>query len=443
MSKNDVVIWQQVDTSVIPATAKTPMEITSFAQQLSKRDQHQVVAAFQSQSYEMAIGFVWLKTISALKRVLSTLGMQFVGEMLNNPEITENDDIDVITEKDALRLAEELGIVSQTEGIRLRHVQEIITHLSQLETTVDNEEIVMDELEALNALKVCVKNILGRPKVDVATKFVEFRAALESASLTPSDPRVVMLISSPYFFHKLTINILLSVVKTSIGAKLENALANLNLILPLLWGNLRDTERWQVGNTYRDLYANGQTTAVGGLQSVLLKVKGFDYVPENLRSNTFIFAAENLIRAHEGLNNFYNEESPMRTLSKLGSTIPAPAFPVCASAILSVRLGNRYGISWAALPFADRMLDEFTKDRWSYYLNQCLPGDIRILQKLDEKNPRANWFNLISKYDLKNIEFKNKLVEKLVKSSADGNADATSKAQIALIQSYYGKPRNS
>jgi len=77
--------------------------------------------------------------------------------------------------------------------------------------------------------------------------------------------------------------------------------------MPLLWPGLRDSEKWNVGLAYATAYDAGEVTVSAGLKKALLKVKGFDYVPENLRSHTFVKAAERLIEAHEGMNNFYNE----------------------------------------------------------------------------------------------------------------------------------------
>jgi hypothetical protein len=42
-----------------------------------------------------------------------------------------------------------------------------------------------------------------------------------------------------------------------------------------------------------------------------LKVKGFDFVPGDLRSSAFIEAANEIPEAHGGLNNFYNEPVAM------------------------------------------------------------------------------------------------------------------------------------
>jgi hypothetical protein len=435
-----LTVWEPPKQDIVPAKVTDPALIAGYAKQLSKREQTQVAQAFQAGNYEMAINFVWSKSMAALKKELATLGMQFLGEMLGKPDLSDDDDpAGSITEKEAVRLAEELGVVSSTEAMRLRHTQEMVAHFSSLDASViDSEGIELDQLEAIRSLKTCVGNILGKPKIEVATKFAEFRKALESETFEKDDHRVSMLISSPYFFRKLTVTVLLSVIKAEIGAKVENALANLNTILPLVWSNLRDTEKWQVGHAYAEVFAAGKTTATSGIKQALLKVKGFDFVPENLRSDTFVKAAEAMIRAHEGMNNFYNEPAPTRALLNLGSTIPTPAFAACASATIAIRLGNSYGVSWEAVSIADEILDRFTEDRWRYYLNQCLAGDMRILNKLAFSKPRENWAGIVRKYDLKLIEIKDRWVAQLVAAALLKTETKLEAARIALHKKYYG-----
>lgn len=435
----ELALWQPDSGQLIPQTAKTPKQIATYAAQLSVKDKSQIVAAFDAGHFEMGMNYLWGKTVTALKKELSTVGVGLLGEMLGKVDVDEDDDVDdILTTRDAIRLAGELGIVSATDALRLQHTYEIVTHFSQL-SPEENESEHIDEAEALASLKACIKSVLGRPKVEVAKKFVEFRGALEGETLAADDTRVEMLRGSPYFFCKLTINVLMNAAKRNVGAQLEHALANINVILPAIWEKLRDAERWQVGQTYAETYASGKATSTSGLKSALLKVKGFDYVPENLRSETFIKAAEAVITAHEGMNNFYNEAAPVSNLAKLGSTIPTPALPTCATALLAVCLGNRYGVAWSAQPDAARILSSLSQDRWQYYLNQVLPSDVRILGKLSDDKPVANWIALVEKHGLNDLQIKHKLVGRLLRFAADNSPSKVKDAASALLQDFYGK----
>lgn len=434
----ELMLWPDSTPNTLPANLSQPDEIAAFAKQLTVREKGQVVKAFKEESYEMATSFVWGRAMAGLKRELGTLGLSFLGELLGRSDIKEDDNVlEVITEKEAIRLAEELGVISRTEAIRLRHSQELVSHFAQRDSRDDDEP--MEKSEAVNILLNCVKSILAKPSIQVARRFAEFRRELETESLDSKDTRCKTLVASPYFFRRLAVSVLLAGIRSNRGAKLEHCLSNLNSLLPVLWSGLREPEKWQVGTTYAQVYAEGLQLQTTGLKQALLKVKGFDYVPENLRSETFVKAAESIIRAHEGMNNFYNEEAPTIKFENLGTVIPAAAVGVCLTALLCVRLGNSYGVSWSAKPIADRILKKQTPDRWIYYLDKILPGEIRILEKLLDEKPRAQWFSLISDISNQVGAVKERLVRELLVASTAKHEHRTQIVADRLIQAYYGK----
>ena len=439
MSKqNEVILWEEQPASLVPANLSQPIEITEFAKQLSTREKTQIVTAYKNGSYEMATSFVWGRAMASLKRELGALGVTFLAELLGRTDIDEDANIlDAITEKEAIKLAEELGIISQTEGIRLRHSQELVAHFSQRDPREGEDP--MEAMEAGNILLNCVRSVLAKPSIQVAKRFADFRKDLEAETFSADDPRCDTLAGSPYFFRRLAIAVLLAGIRDHTGAKLEHCLSNLNLLLPLLWAKLRESERWQVGTTYAQVYADGLQTQTTGLKHALLKVRGFDYVPENLRSQTFLKAADAIIRAHEGMNNFYNEEAPTVGLEKLGTVIPAPAIGACITALLCVRLGNSYGTCWAAVPTAEGILKKQASDRWAYYIDKILPGETRILEKLLDSKPSANWLKFASDVLTDDMAIKDKVARDLVDATLAKDPKRLESATRRLLAAYYGK----
>lgn len=441
MSKaGEIILWGESTTAALPANLSKPNEIAAFAKQLTVREKEQVVAAYKSGSYEMATSFVWGRAMASLKRELGTLGVSFLAELLGRNDLSDDDNVlDVITEKEAIKLAEELGMVSRTEAIRLRHAQELVSHFSQRDPHEGDD--AMEATEAVGVLLNCVKSVLAKPRIQVARKFSEFRNELEAESFSPDDTRCDTLVASPYFFRRVAIAVLLAGIRSHTGAKLEHCLSNINLLLPRLWPDLRDPERWQVGATYAQVYGDGLQTQTAGLKQALLKVKGFDYVPETLRSQTFLKAAEAVIRAHDGMNNFYNEEGPTLQLERLGTVIPAPAVGPCISALLCVRLGNFYGVSWSAWPVADRILKRQSVDRWKYYLEKVLPSETRILEKLLDAKPRAQWLSLVADVIDDGLALEHRGVKTLIEATMAKDDKRTAGAADRLISAYYGKQK--
>lgn len=374
---SNIQIWQGPNGIELPSTLKEASEVVPYANYLTAKQKHQIIAAFQIEAFDMAAEYAWKKAMVKLKETIATLGMKFVGEMIGRDDFDETTSIDTeITDHTAIQIAEQLGVVGATAALRLRQSNELITHYFS-----KNAEEQLDYATAFSIVKSSVQYVLGEHDISIALEFSKFRDRLLNETLKLSDPQLDQLINSPLFYLRTVITILLSSARNDIGAKLEHSLANLNLIVPNVWDNLSESDKWNIGTAYRDVTASGNTIAASGIKNALLKVNGFDYVPENLRSVTFIKTAKQVIETHYSFNNFYNEPAIVSKLSNLGSTIPSPALIECFQAYLAVYLGNSYGISVAAAPIAERELSNITKDRWQYYFEKVIHNDEVVLSK--------------------------------------------------------------
>lgn len=423
MSNTELVVWQNTAVPAIPKEVSKIEDLVTYGVQLQLKDKKQIISAFNNNAYEMVSTYTWTKAITSLKNQLSKMGVSFIAEMLDRPDINEHTDIQqAISEFEAIRLAEEFGVISGTAAFRLKKAMETVTHFNQPELDED-EENEMTQDEARTIVRTCIQGILGYNKIEAAIDFKIFRVELEEQTLNEDNPYILKLVQSPYFFHRTVIRILLSIVKTSNGAQLENSLANSNLIIPMIWGNLQHPEKWQIGRTYSELFTNGQTIAASGLKRVLLKVKGFDFVPEDLRSSSFIKVANEILAAHEGMNNFYNEPKPVSTLYNMGSVIPMPAFPICITAVLCVKLGNNYGVSNAAQGIVNEILKNISRDRWIYFFKECLQYNDRLLYKLMDYSTLERWLGLFpeSLIDVALLEIQEKDLINLLKYTKDND----------------------
>ena len=437
MKNKAIVLWQNNENLVLPAKISTP-ELINRGVQLSSKDQRQIITAFENESYEMVSTYVWTKTINSLKSQLSKMGLSFIAEMLDRSDINEYVDLQqVISDFEAIRLAEELGIIKGTSAFRLKQAMETVIHFNQPELDQDDADNELSEEETKMIIRSCIQGVLKYKKIEAPIDFKTFRKDLEETTFREDNSYLNKLILSPYFFHRTTVRILLSLIKSSSGAQLENSLANSNLIIPKIWTDLQHPEKYQIGRSYSELFADGQTKAASGLKQVLLKVGGFDFVPEDLRSTSFVRVANEVLSAHDGMNNFYNEPAPMNTLSKMGSVIPIPAFPICMTAILSVKLGNFYGISHDAQDGANFLLKNITHDRWVYFFNECLPSNDRILYKLMIDALSLRWIKYIASIDLDSIlpEIKNRKIVSLLKATKEKNKTGIKKIASEIYSS--------
>lgn len=421
---NTVALWNSFEPVEITDNGSLPLvDFVPYSIRLSERDQKQIAQAISVGSFEMATEFIWNKTIRSLKRDLGKLGLRFISEMLGRDDIQDSAKIeDVLSDYDALRLAEDLGFVSSTGAFRLKRALETVSHFSSLSST-EQTEAAMEIDEAAFVIKSCIKNILARPELESAglPDFVNFRERLVRQPISGEDVIVDTIKSSPYFMIRTTINALISEIRTSEGSRLEIVLGNTATILPVIWDVIAVPEKWSIGKLYAELVAEGKQVASAGVRKTLLKTKGFDFVPETLRSNTFIKASKALVDAHEGFNNFYNEPEHARYLSKLGTIIPAPAIKDCMSAMLCVYLGNPYGRSSNAVSIVSEILSNVTADRWDLYFSEYLPYDDKILNKFLDDRIARRFRLLVDEFSLAKIDFAKEDSRLLVQASLNND----------------------
>ena len=421
MSSSNVVPWQPVENLVLLDNVSVPGEIIDKAINLRPKERKQIISNFELENYEMASSYVWTKSMALLKMNLASMGMDFIGELLQRPDIdADSDPAQAVSDFEAIDLAFELGAINKTQRMRLLVSADVVSHFAGSFDANDDDAHMVQE-KALTCVKVCVQSVLGLYKVEAAQSFVVFRDMLSAKTLGSDAPEIVQLLLAPYFFKKTCVSILLNILKSAKGAVLENGSRNTASILPQVWPDLKGPERWQVGQAYSELFNDGKSSAIKTLHSVLVSTSGFDYVPESLRSNSFTKAAHAVLVAHQGMNNFYNEPKPMRELAAMGSSIPGPAFSSVMTASLAVKLGNRYGVSWRAEEHADEILNTLTDERWAYYLTQQLPQDSLVLSKLTDSECAGRWVALLSASGVEAPNTSNKPLGALLVASVSGD----------------------
>lgn len=387
MSKNEL-IWAGPTGALVPQDYTRPEQIITVANGLSLKQKSDIARAFENNAYDMGAEYTWRRSMIRLKSTLKSLGMVFIGEMLGDDDVDEYSNIEmVLNDYNAISLAENLGAINSTGALKLRQSLEMITHY--LSDEAEKEGEMLSLVDAAQIVSTCVKYILGDSDISIAIEFSDLRKRLVSETIPLTDPQIIQLLESPVFYLKTVISVLVSAIRNEQGAAQEHAVGNLSNLIQPMWIHIAEKDRWQIGNAYRDVTAAGNINATKGLKNALLKVKGFDYVPENLRSTTFKKAARAVLDAHFGMNNFYTEGPVVASLSKLGSSIPAPAFIECVQAYLSVYIGNQWGASFAAVPIAESELRKIPTDRWIYYFSKVIQSDEIILAKLFSDGPRA------------------------------------------------------
>lgn len=413
--KQDKLQWGSNHKEIIPSNIMDVNKIIPYSNptNLTLKQQNNIIAAFNSQAYDMAVEYVWKKAITSLKEHILELGEDFVGELIQRPGIGSSYNIEtVLTDYNVIIIAEQLGMISHVGAMNLRQAFETLQYYFSSEAI--KEEAELDALQVASIIKSCVANILSQPNMDIAVDFSNFRNRLFDENIPSRDSQLKQLINSSLFIIRTVITILTSSIKTKDGAVQEHSLNNFKVILPLIWSKISSDDKWRIGALYKDVVSDGDMNSALIIKSALSLVGGFDYVPESLRSNTFIEAAQKLISVHYEFDNYYKEPRAIKELASLGTIFPKPAMAICVKALLLVYIGNYYGRSIAAVPIAESQLNSLSYDDWVDFLENELPFDENLLEALISSQKQMEYFvDIIKRNGLDNIELKDKKSDKL------------------------------
>lgn len=381
MEKNLPIEQNKIHSLPIPFCEKTS---------LTEPQKNQVVLAIKAGAYDMASEYVWKRAITRLKETISVLGVDFIANLLQRTDIDDYTPLDsILTDYTTIKLAEQLGMISYRSAMKLRQAYELIQYFFSSNSQESGDQLKMTE--ALSIISDCVEYILNVPNISIDVEFSRLQERLITEDIKAKDIQIEKLKSSSLFFIRTVCTILSTAIRKEQGAELEHSVNNFTMLLPLVWDKLGKDEKWNIGSLYRDVVSAGNTKAATGVKLALSSVHGFDFVPESLRSNTFINVARNLIDVHFGYDNYYREPKAVRELSKLGSFIPDPAFSECVKAYLLVYIGNFYGYSHEGAPLAFEELEKISNIKWSEYFNDYFPTDIELLQALLSDKPLSRF----------------------------------------------------
>lgn len=397
-----LALYQPVQLTPIPNTTNVSV-ILSFNNCLSEREINDIKKAFDNELGGMAAEYIWNRTIATLRAYIMQYGSDFVSEMLDRSDNVTSENV---SNHEVIQLAHNLGFINKAAFIELNQFDEIFTYYWSDDTDGEKEEFPATKVPDI--IRACIKYVLQFGKSSLIS-FTSYRDRFKAERISEDDSLIQELSMSTYFYKKTTVKTLLNLSKTiDQGAEQENVLSNLVTVISEIWDGLQSEEKYTIGRAYTQANADGKKPLIRALKSLLMQVKGFDFVPENLRSNTYIDVAKKLLTVHYSMNNFYNEPVVAKELMQMGTSIPSPALGACLTSVLACKLGNGYGVSWSAQKYLDTILKGITSERWTYYLNQVLPNSTDILSKISNTDEcYTRWETLIDEYSLDKLNIAN------------------------------------
>jgi hypothetical protein len=261
--------------------------------QLNEREQAAICVNFRSGLYDIASEIVWNRTISVLRDRLSGFGDDFVGDMLGYDKPISADSI---SEQEVIGLSGDIGIIRSNAKMELLHHAEQIKRYTSREYQMV-ERITINENQAKALVSDCLEYVLSDLS-EGSLRINDIRKRLKTELFSERSEFVMSLKVGEYFEKRTILRSLINLAKTEKEEEKQIVFNNIRIIVPIIWGGLSEKDKYTFGTTYAEISSTESRDYINAIKTVLINVHGFDYVPENLKSNSFISAANNLLTMH-------------------------------------------------------------------------------------------------------------------------------------------------
>lgn len=325
------------------------------------------IAAVASGLFDAALNYLWDETIFELRRRVAHYDLSyFFDNAVRNQDkrkgLGTEEDLARIDDYELILGAKEIGLISESGFRQL----DLIRYYRNAASAAHPNENELTGLQLIAWLQTCVREVIELPLSDVAVEVKRLLANVKTTGVAPEQAQSIAA-----FFLSLTQEQANSLASGFFGIytrpdTTEQTRQNIRLLLPPLWALVDGPTRAGFGTKYGRFVANNEQPAQLRAREFLETVSALSYMPEALRAAEIDRAIDNLLSAHRGWNNFYNEPPFARALADLvgaaGASVPAQVRTPYVLALVEVFLGNGYGVSHGAEPYYRHLLTRVDAD---------------------------------------------------------------------------------
>lgn len=360
------------------------------------------LAAIGAGLFDAALNYLWDETIAELRRRIVGYDLAYFFDIaVPSPDrrksLKDESDLQRVEDQELIRAAREIGLISDIGYQQL----DLIRYMRNYASAAHPNQNDITALQLMGWVETCIKEVITLPESTTVAETRRLLTNVRAGQIVKANAA-----ATSQFFRDLP-----QAQADNIGAGLfgiyvdasssEPARDGVRLLLPIIWPRLSEGQRQQLGARYGRFVANGDADQANLARELLDVVGASAYLPDPVRVAELSVAIEDLLMAHRGFNNFYNEPGPARRLNQLaGERVPpAVALPYVA-ALVEVFLTNGNGVAWNADPEYQEMITRFTPDEAELALQQLVAptvasqlrwdlGREKLAELLDLLDPKA------------------------------------------------------
>ncbi len=326
------------------------------------------IAACVGGLFDAALNYLWDETIRNLRQTVILFDLEyFYSSVVTDPErrssLKGENDIEKIEDWELIRGCRLTGILSDIGFKHLDYIRDMRNYASAAHPN-QNE---LTGLNLIDWLDTCIKQVLAKEPEGSVLQVRRLLHSIRNEVLTATD--AIPIIAN---IQQLQDSLAESLLRTLFGMYTDLGLAaearnNIKFIALAAWSQVSDDARHEAGVKYAIFSANAEIGRKVVAHEFLELVGGLSYLPTELFELELSGKIDNLMTAHQGLNNFYNEPPHAKIL--LTYLPPTGIIPLSVRAryvktLIMCRIGNgvatySQGVAANAVKYYDTLIDRF------------------------------------------------------------------------------------
>lgn len=370
--------------------------------------------------FDSALNYLWNETIVNLRSKVIRFDLNYffdstIGNSKKRTDFKIEKDLEKLDDWELIKGCRDTGIITD---IGYKHL-DYIRDMRNFASAAHPNHTQITGLQLLSWLETCIIEVLAKEPEGPVLEIRKLIQNIRTQSLTKSDANPIIA-----NIKRLPQDLVHSLLRALFGMYVDErqdvlVRENIDLFSIDVWNNSDDAAKNDIAFKYAVFSANAELTKKELAKQFLSMVDGLGYIFDDLKAIEVREVCETLLHAHNGFNNFYNEEPHAKTLIKYiptSGSVPQIVRSYYVKILLLCKLGNSYGVSHSAEPYYNQMIERFQDPEYTELLK--LLDDNEIVTVLNDPNRANRFINILRPFKDKTKSEKIKKAFELVLNSS-------------------------
>lgn len=340
--------------------------------------------AISSGLFDGAINYIWNAAILRLRDKVRNFGLPIVSQIREKD--FEDNHLISLQDSQLLDLCLELNILNEEGFLFLSQCRNIRNNFSAAHPSLGN----LNDREFITFLNRCIKYALGDSSSPKGVDINEFIQSLKAGRFNDAQLELWKnRLSETHDAQKQLLIVMAHGVYCDPNSQEPTRLNALN-ICNLFKESFSASLRSSLIDKHSEYITKGDEPRQTASSQFFEKLGLLGLLSAPQQHTIFSTAVQRLQTAHDGLNNFYNEPPYAERLLELSisTAVPETIQSDFVDTVVSCYLGNGYGVSWAAIPFYEKIIKSFSPQEIAMMLRHTQSEKSRIAHMLPSERKR-------------------------------------------------------